>query len=285
MKQTVLIAFFFCLNLLLLSQVPDGLYRGLIQKNGQNIKDADILYIEVSQKDFPNSHSRMEVLGTKLHAVKRVEIEKQGSALKIEEKLIKSNSKDRNAPLCKMKYDLTFDPLTGYLSGTYVSLDCKRNVGKVVLYRTDEKFNFDEEPTNTHYFQHQLVRAIERGFPAPEVLEEKRMSFQFKPILFDHDESIIRPEYHEYLKEMAILLDAIHDLRVKVTGHTDAVGTDAYNIGLSERRAAAIIAFFADLGIESDKLEMDFKGERQPIDDNTTPEGKQRNRRVDFKFI
>lgn len=285
MKQNIFIAIFLFVNSLLTAQVPDGVYRGIIQKNGQDLKDSDVLYIAINNADFSNSHTRMEILSTKLYAVKRAEIITHKDALHIEEKLVKSNSRDRNAPLCKMKYALEYNHESGYLSGSFISLDCKRNAGNVVLYRTEEAFNFDEDPASTHYFQHQLVRAISRGFPAPEVLEKKRMAFQFQPILFDHDEAVIRPEYHAYLKEMAVLLDAIHDLRVKVTGHTDAVGTDAYNIGLSERRAAAIIAFFAKQGIDSDKLEMDFKGERQPIDDNTTPEGKQRNRRVDFEFI
>lgn len=267
------------------SQVPEGTYRGIILKNGQPLKDADVLYLQFQKSDLSNLHTRMEVFGTQLHAVKKIKVRLENNTLKLEENLVKSNSKNRNAPVCKMKYELTYDELTGYLSGDYQSIDCKRNIGEVVLYRTEEPFNFDKEPNSTHYFQHQLVRAIERGFPAPEILEKKREAFQFQPILFDHDESFIRTEYHDYLREMAILLDAIHDLRVKVTGHTDAVGTDAYNIGLSERRAAAIIAFFADLGIDSDKLEMDFKGERQPIDDNTTREGKQRNRRVNFEFI
>ena len=75
------------------------------------------------------------------------------------------------------------------------------------------------------------------------------------------------------------------DLRVKVTGHTDADGSDAYNDDLSKRRAEAIIKFFTDRGLSRDRLEFDFKGEKQPVDNNDTPEGKQHNRRVDFKFI
>jgi OOP family OmpA-OmpF porin len=84
---------------------------------------------------------------------------------------------------------------------------------------------------------------------------------------------------------MARVLDGIHDLRVEITGHTDAVGTDQYNIGLSERRAKAIKDYFKKQGIDPEKLEIDFKGKREPVESNKTKEGKQRNRRVHFKFI
>src|SRR5690554_6956027 len=78
---------------------------------------------------------------------------------------------------------------------------------------------------------------------------------------------------------MARVLDGIHDLRVEITGHTDAVGTDQYNIGLSERRAKAIQNYFKSRGIEPEKLEIDFKGKREPVDTNKTKEGKQRKDR------
>ena len=74
-------------------------------------------------------------------------------------------------------------------------------------------------------------------------------------------------------------------MRVKVTGHTDADGSDAYNDELSKRRAKAIVDYFEAHGLSEDRLEFDFKGEHEPVDSNNTSSGKQRNRRVDFKFI
>ena len=75
------------------------------------------------------------------------------------------------------------------------------------------------------------------------------------------------------------------DLRIKVTGNTDADGSDVYNLELSKKRAEALINFFVSKGLSRDRIEIEFKGESNPIDTNTTPEGKQRNRRVDFSFI
>jgi OOP family OmpA-OmpF porin len=75
------------------------------------------------------------------------------------------------------------------------------------------------------------------------------------------------------------------DLRIKITGHTDADGSDRYNEKLSQKRAKALIQFFENNGLEKSRVVIDFKGEKQPVDSNKTPEGKQRNRRVDFTFI
>lgn len=75
------------------------------------------------------------------------------------------------------------------------------------------------------------------------------------------------------------------DLRVQVTGHTDAEGTNGYNDILSKKRAEAIIKYFVDNGLSEDRLKFDFKGENNPAATNDTAEGRQKNRRVDFEFI
>jgi outer membrane protein OmpA-like peptidoglycan-associated protein len=75
------------------------------------------------------------------------------------------------------------------------------------------------------------------------------------------------------------------DLRILITGHTDSDGSDAYNIELSKRRAAALVRFFEKNGLAKSRVEIDFKGEKEPVDRNDTDTGKQKNRRVDFRFI
>lgn len=75
------------------------------------------------------------------------------------------------------------------------------------------------------------------------------------------------------------------DLRILITGHTDSDGSDAYNIDLSKRRAAALVQFFETHGLQPSRLEIDFKGEKEPVDKNDNDSGKQKNRRVDFRFI
>jgi outer membrane protein OmpA-like peptidoglycan-associated protein len=123
------------------------------------------------------------------------------------------------------------------------------------------------------------------GFPAPAVREKERQSFVFQPLFFDYDSYAIRPEYHAYLLQMARIVAGHSDIRILVVGHTDSDGSDAYNISLSQKRAEALIDFFRANGMNTNRISIDFKGEKDPVDSNETPEGKQRNRRVDFAFI
>jgi len=71
---------------------------------------------------------------------------------------------------------------------------------------------------------------------------------------------------------------------VIATGHTDSIGTEAYNQKLSERRAAAVKEYLVSKGIPSAKITTIGKGKTQPVATNKTKEGRQKNRRVDIEF-
>lgn len=102
-------------------------------------------------------------------------------------------------------------------------------------------------------------------------------------ILFAVDSDRIRPESTPTLAEIGRMLQDHPDLRIGIEGHTDSDGDEAYNLDLSERRAAAVKAFMtAEYGIEGSRLETAGFGESRPAADNATPEGKQENRRVEL---
>lgn len=263
-----------------------GEWKGVIKFSYQSLEESDVVFITLSgDKNKIEGKSRIEILNSEDYAVKTIVGQLKDNKLKLEEEYLKSSTHSRQAPKCKIVYEMSYMDSTGYLTGTFSSSDCRNKMGEIILFRTDEPFNDEEEFKATHYWKQRFIRDFKKGYPAPEIREEARKNFKFEPIYFDHDKSEIRPEHFEYLNEMARILDGIHDLRVEVIGHTDAVGTDEYNVGLSKRRAQAIKDYFKSQGIAPDKLEIDFKGERQPVDSNNTSEGKQRNRRVDFRFI
>ena len=85
--------------------------------------------------------------------------------------------------------------------------------------------------------------------------------------------------------EIIKIIKSHSDLRIQVTGHTDSDGTNTYNKHLSKRRAESIIKYFTKRGLRRDRIVIDFKGEREPAETNKTKDGKQKNRRVDFRFI
>jgi OmpA-OmpF porin, OOP family len=102
-------------------------------------------------------------------------------------------------------------------------------------------------------------------------------------ILFDVNSDNIKPESGMVLKEIATTLQENPTVRVKIIGHTDSDGTDAANLALSKKRAAAVkIALSSFYGIDGSRLESDGKGESQPLNKNANASEKATNRRVEF---
>lgn len=102
-------------------------------------------------------------------------------------------------------------------------------------------------------------------------------------ILFDVNSDKIKAESYGVLKEIGTVLKENPTVKVKIIGHTDSDGDDAKNLDLSKRRAASVKnALSTEFGIPATQMETDGKGETQPSDPNTTPQGKANNRRVEF---
>ncbi len=101
---------------------------------------------------------------------------------------------------------------------------------------------------------------------------------------FDFDKSDLKAGDKKELDDAAAKLRNMKVDSIAVTGHTDSVGTDAYNQKLSERRAAAVKGYLVDKGVNSGVIQTQGKGESQPVADNKTAEGRAKNRRVDIEF-
>jgi OOP family OmpA-OmpF porin len=104
-------------------------------------------------------------------------------------------------------------------------------------------------------------------------------------VFFDFDKSIIKPEGRSKLDDLA---NKIRDINLEVIiaiGHTDSVGSDAYNQRLSVRRAEAVKAYLVSKGIEANRVYTEGKGEKQPIADNKTADGRAKNRRTEIEVI
>ena len=102
--------------------------------------------------------------------------------------------------------------------------------------------------------------------------------------LFDFDKSVLRPDGRKSIDDALAKLKGVDVEMVIATGHTDSVGSDAYNQKLSERRAAAVKDYLVSKGIPAAKITTIGKGESQPVATNKTAEGRQKNRRVDIEF-
>lgn len=99
-------------------------------------------------------------------------------------------------------------------------------------------------------------------------------------IFFDTDRSTLRSESKSSLDRLAALLKQYPKMRIEIQGHTDSDGSDEHNDALSDARAKSVVAYLAAGGVAIARLEGKGYGERVPIAPNTSPEGKQLNRRV-----
>jgi len=118
--------------------------------------------------------------------------------------------------------------------------------------------------------------------PAP-VYETVHLSAK---ALFDFDKSVIKPEGREAIDAVddKIMAKGATVVDIKVVGHTDSIGTEEYNQGLSERRAQAVTDYMVSKGINPDLIHTSGMGESDPVASNDTPEGRAQNRRVDVSI-
>lgn len=104
-------------------------------------------------------------------------------------------------------------------------------------------------------------------------------------ILFDIDQADLRPVSKTSLTELAKILNKYPDTNILIEGHTDDTGTDEHNMTLSKNRAQSVSFYLATLDVKSARFSISGHGETQPIVANDTPEGQQKNRRVDIAVI
>ncbi|MEO8546617.1 MAG: outer membrane protein OmpA [Burkholderiaceae bacterium] len=102
---------------------------------------------------------------------------------------------------------------------------------------------------------------------------------------FDFDKSVLKPEGKAKLDDLIGKVKGINLEVVIAVGHTDSIGSDAYNQALSMRRSEAVKAYLVSHGIEKNRVYTEGKGEKQPVADNKTKEGRAKNRRVEIEVV
>ena len=102
---------------------------------------------------------------------------------------------------------------------------------------------------------------------------------------FDFDKSVLKPEAKEKLDDLVTKTKDINLEVIIAVGHTDSVGSDAYNQKLSVRRAESIKTYLTAKGVEANRVYTEGKGKKQPVADNKTAEGRAKNRRVEIEVV
>jgi len=120
--------------------------------------------------------------------------------------------------------------------------------------------------------------------PAPAPAAATKVTYA-ADAFFDFDKAVLKPEGKAKLDDLVNKIKAINLEVIIAVGHTDSVGADAYNQKLSVRRSEAVKAYLVTKGIEKNRVYTEGKGEKQPVADNKTPEGRAKNRRVEIEVV
>jgi len=120
--------------------------------------------------------------------------------------------------------------------------------------------------------------------PPPQPVAATKVTYA-ADAFFDFDKAVVKAEGKAKLDDLIGKVKGINLEVIIAVGHTDSVGSDAYNQKLSVRRAEAVKAYLVSKGIEKNRVYTEGKGEKQPVADNKTKEGRAKNRRVEIEVV
>jgi OOP family OmpA-OmpF porin len=120
--------------------------------------------------------------------------------------------------------------------------------------------------------------------PAPQPPAATKVTYA-ADAFFDFDKAVLKPEGKAKLDDLVSKVQGINLEVIIAVGHTDSVGADTYNQKLSVRRAEAVKAYLVSKGIEKNRVYTEGKGEKQPVADNKTADGRAKNRRVEIEVV
>ncbi len=171
-----------------------------------------------------------------------------------------------------------------------------RNCRRIKNARELMRLGYREAAVQLLCMDDEVYAAMERaGTPCPSIrrvpLAPEPADFEPEPpplisfddVLFDFDRSTLRPEASAILAPALEMLRADPKMNVDIEGHTDWIGSDAYNQGLSQRRAQAVVEWLVARGIARERISAVGRGESEPIATNQTSSGRQLNRRVEVR--
>jgi outer membrane protein OmpA-like peptidoglycan-associated protein len=127
--------------------------------------------------------------------------------------------------------------------------------------------------------------AENKGCPVIEEEEQEVLNTAFENLEFETGSDVIRSTSYESLDELAELLKKKPEYRLKISGHTDNVGSDESNLRLSEKRSKSVARYLSNKGVDTSNFIVEWFGESKPIYPNDTKEGRQKNRRVEMEVV
>jgi outer membrane protein OmpA-like peptidoglycan-associated protein len=183
-------------------------------------------------------------------------------------------------------------------------VDSKGNVLSTMITNSDGKYFFELNPKQVTNYTITASKIgfgfIDKNIAVPAAVANKQemiVDLTLKPLVvgsvivlrniyFDFDKAIIKPESKNELQKLLDVMRNNPTMKVELGGHTDAKGSNEYNISLSQRRANAVVAWLVKNGIDRNRLVPKGYGEEKPLVSNDDEQdGREINRRTEFKVL
>ncbi len=284
----IILIYFIGNNFVFSQNFFEGTWQGVVQQNGMANSKSTAYWLTITIDETTGEvtgESRCETPFKSFYALKTIKgkLNKTNSII-IDELMLGNQKNEGNNYWCLLSATLEYNDSTGYLTGNYLSKDCRSNSGKIILYKSKYKMSTSDTVSKYHSWVTNLENDLKRGWNAYYVRDKSMRDFEIKPVYFNHDKDLVTDLNRDYIREMVSVVLSHSDLRIRIIGHTDSNGSNAYNIDLSERRANNIRLLLIANGLPEDRIEIEYRGETDPVASNSTFNGKKLNRRVDFEF-
>ena len=200
-------------------------------------------------------------------------------------------------------YGQVFDSRTKKPIGANISYDLLKNgipVGKASSNPVDGTYKIVLKQGNAYGFRAESDSyfAISEYLDLTEISDYKEIkkdlflapikkgeTIRLNNLFFDYAKASLRKSSHADLMRLVDLLEKNPDMKIEIQGHTDAIGDDQKNMQLSKDRAKSCVNFLVSKGVDSARIHFQGFGEEKPLESNDSEEGRQKNRRVEFKII
>lgn len=204
-------------------------------------------------------------------------------------------------------YETPMSNIASYSSGSHEIIlgikFCKKKPKTTPEIVETNKENLDttnnalrnEEITETPAIDTIVITRVDTVYiatPVEEVVEVKQTKAEKKEfipieknVLFEFDKAVVQKGSFGALESIVNILNAKSELKISLKGHTDAKGPENYNVMLSKNRVSAVQDFLLSNGISAERIIIEAFGEKVPIADNSSSEGRKLNRRVEVRFI
>lgn len=285
MKNKILVILFFIASLNGFAQNVSGNWQGILTHPQDTIGFSDnfAFWLNIEQEgDSIFGFSRIELGNTKNFSVMHFKGSFKNQHLEVVENAWEESHMAEgvfiNWCLKRMSFIYHWEDSTETLRGVWSSnKDC--GPGEIFLHRSAKEFS-KVTPQSTDYVTFKEFKqrvAVGQDVKAIKVI--------LPQVTFEADQSKLLPDSRPILKDLKDVMIANPGLQINILGHTGNIGLDQYNMTLSLQRAKTVKDFLEKLGVPESRIHYQGFGEARPVADNTSEEGRKKNRRIEFEII